>query len=177
MKDETAAPPPPPSLPSLPAPFTHSHPRPRDPSDPTVRPYPRGRPRTLKTIAASAPLAPSTTFADALARERGVIGEGKEGEGDGEGGEGGEGDEVQEDRVRTRVVMRVKAEEKGGEGEGMVDSEVEEVEGEVSYVRVGKPARMRRSKFLAQKRSSSKRRGRVGALLANWSRLNGQGCN
>ena len=160
MKDESLSTPLS-TLPAVPARFTHSHPRPRDPADPTVRPYPRGRPRTPKTISASAPSS-SMSFAEALGRERGMMEEEKGEE---------EEEEVKEDRVRTRVVRRVKEEEKVVEG--MVDSEVEEVEGEVSYVRLGKPARMRRSKAIAlRKRSASRKRGKVGALLANWNRLN-----
>ena len=141
MKDETT--PSIPAVPSTPPRFTHSHPRPRDPADPTVRPYPRGRPRTPKVIDAS-----SLSFKEAAVREVALMQVEEK-------GEGVEDEEVKVDGARSRVVRRMKEEVMG-------DSEVEEVNGEVSYEGyVGKPARVRRSAIIAaKKRHRSMSRGR-----------------
>ena len=85
-----------------------------------------------------------------------------------------EDEEVKVDTVRTR--LRAVKEESRPEVD-MLASDADD-DGEVRYVSVGRPARLRRSKVLAERRRGlSKKRGRVSKLLANWNRLNGQGCN
>ena len=179
-------------LAAAPAPhrFVHSHPKPRDPADPTVRPWPRGRPRGEKIIAAS-----SLSFRSALQREQEamqVVEEEKEEKSETAAEQKAAerkhaDDDVQE--VRSRRVLRRRA----GKGDSvssmisMLDSEDERDDSQVSYVDVGRPARRRRHKLSStsihgsskRSRSSSKGRGRgrQGGLLANWHRIPGHGEN
>jgi hypothetical protein len=175
--------------------FVHSHPKPRDPADPTVRPWPRGRPRGEKIIAAS-----SLSFRSALRAEQEAMQveeerEEKKSETAGEAEEkAAEGKYAEDDaqEVRSSRVLRSRGKKAAGRGGSssssiisMLDSDDERDDTQVSYVDLGRPARRRRNKHSStsihgssSRRSGSRTRGsRMGGLLANWHRIPGHGEN
>ena len=90
-------------LPPVPRSFAHSHPKPRDPADPTVRPYPRGRPREQQQQLAAG----RVTFQQALEREQKAM----------EGVEVEEGKEAEGREAEAERRARVKVERENGGGE------------------------------------------------------------
>lgn len=150
--------------------FSHSHPKPRDPADPTIRPFPRGRPggrdRSVRRAtaatdenaedtadsAASGGDATGLTFAQALARQQAMTVDGIDDAGT---------------TTSTDADAAVKIE--GAENyDSMFD-------GEVSYVSMGagNRARVKSGKQREQRRtrSVSKKRGPVAAILRSWHQI------
>ena len=134
--------------------FVHSHPKPRDPADPTIRPYPRGKPRDTGRL----------TFQQAVERERRVMDDVEV------------GDEVEESKENEEAVSaaRVKVESVSGEVVMLTDDE-EGNPAEVSYVPLGRPARAKRANKHKGKTTTrgGKKMSRSASVVANWKRLGG----
>lgn len=138
--------------------FVHSHPKPRDPADPTVRPYPRGRPRDSSG---------RITFQQAVDRERRAMDDVEEEVKQAEGGE-------------VDSAARVKVETASGadgvhEVSMLSDDEENGNPAEISYVPLGQPARAKRANKNKGKTTGrgGKKLSRTGAVVANWKRLGG----
>ena len=137
--------------------FVHAHPKPRDPADPTVRPYPRGRPIETGRI----------TFQQAVDRER----RGMEGLEDEKQTEGAEGDEAEGD---ARVKVETSNGADGVQEVNMLSDEDDVNPAEVSYVSLGRPARAKRAnKHKGKTTRGGKKLSRTAAVVANWKRLGG----
>ena len=156
-KDEhTVAPIDPILLPAASKGFVHSHPKPRDPADPTVRPYPRGRPREAGRI----------TFQQAVEKERRAM-EGVE-----------EAKQSEGDEADSEAQVKVEA-ANGRDGVQEVsmlsDDEDDGNPAEVSYVPLGQPARAKRANKHKGKTTTrgGKKMSRSAAVVANWKRLGG----
>ena len=146
--------------------FVHSHPKPRDPADPTVRPYPRGRPRDTGRI----------TFQQAVERERRAM-DGVEEEGRQSGAEGGDVEAASAAVAAAQVKVEGAI---GGGGEVqevsmLSDDEDEGNPAEISYVSLGQPARAKRANKHKGKMTTrgGKKLSRSAAVVANWKRLGG----
>ena len=139
--------------------FVHPHPKPRDPADPTIRPYPRGQPREAGRI----------SFQQAVDRERRAMEGTEEEEEEGKQAEGGEADgaaqvkvETQSGRDRVQSVSMLSDDEEGNPAE-------------ISYVPLGQPARAKRANKHKGKTTGrgGKKLSRSAAVVANWKRLGG----
>lgn len=130
--------------------FTHSHPKPRDPNDPTIRPFPRGRPQTeqVKRVIGSAPSG-GMTFSEALARQQAM--------------------QIDDNDAESSAV---KAEVMNDEDD---DDDNRVFDGEVTYVSTGKGGKVRRlsGKQRTQRRTTNitKKKGTTAAVLRSWKRI------